>query len=235
MSKKKIVQWQDPKGPEGDGPQETFKQLVSRAYAKKRDGEELTDKEKWALSKACKQPKLVAVTGPRKATLENIEKIVKMQIEEGLSYTEIAERLGKKSTTIAHLIGRHDREYRRALQKMADEAVKDAGVRRPVVWSRMLALYQRAALRAPLVMEELMNDPMQPGGVRAKAAQDSMDRFDMGKDATQAKFAAQVPSQEALQIIKDTIGVMARLKQLSEPPVVSVEAEVVDETDKESV
>ena len=126
MSKDKLIQWQNPKGDVNpdDEKKETFKQVVSRAYAKKRDGESLTDKEKWALKNASKQPKLVSVTGPRRATLENIEKIVKMQIEEGLSYAEIAEKLGKKPTTIAHLIGRHDREYRRALQKVADEAVK---------------------------------------------------------------------------------------------------------------
>lgn len=232
MTEEKIVAWENQTTKEypDDEKKETFRTIVSRAYAKKKDGEKLTEKERWALKNAAKQSKYIMPTGPRKATLQMIENVVKLQLEEGLSYSEIAERLGKSPTTIAHLVGRHDREYRKALQRLADDAIKDAGIRRPVIYGRMLTLYQRAALRAPLVMESIMDDPQQPGGVRAKAAQDAMDRFDMGKDATQAKIAAQAVNPDALQIIKDTIGIMERLKALSEPSVASVEAEVIDET-----
>jgi hypothetical protein len=207
---------------------EPFAKIVARSRAKWKAGEPLTPKEKWAWTHANKHPGLMARTGPRKSTLALLDKIVKLQVEEGLSYSELADRLEKSPTTIAHVIGRHDREYRKALDRLAEDASRDAGIRRPVIYARLLSLYQRTALRSALITDEIMMDPQQPGGVRLKAAENAAKMFDMGKEIGQT--AQQSPSQETIQAIKDTIGVMARLRALTQSTTIEAEVEVVNET-----
>lgn len=234
----RLVEWTgdiDSKDEPGDYFEETteyakepFSTIVKRSRAKYAANEPLTAKEKWAWKHALKDPGYLARIGPRKSTLTLIDKIVKLQVEEGLSYSDIAEKLNKSPTTIAHVIGRHDREYRKALDRLAEDASRDAGIRRPVIYARLLALYQRTALRSAFVTDEIMNDPQQPGGVRLKAAENAAKMFDMGKEIGQT--AQQSPSQETIQAIKDTIGVMARLRALTQSTTIEAEVEVVNET-----
>ena len=212
-----------------DLKKEPYAQVLKRAMAKERDGEILTDKEKWAMTyrkdpKGFSHPK-----GPRKPTIDLLYKIAKIQLESGDTYQKIADKLGKSLTTISHVVSKYDQDYREQLKRASEDLVKEAKITKVTVYSRLLNKMQRSALLAPDVIEEVMTDVKQPGGTRVAAAGKFLDAYGVGaKDLAKSEEKTYI-SDEHRRVIEDTLGIMQKLKaEIENKPVDALEAEIVE-------
>ena len=200
---------------------EQFSTIVKRARAKHRDGIALTEKENWALTQACKiVPPQFIRRGPGKQTRKNLEKIVRLQFEGGKTLAEISETEGKSYAWASKLIRDNPDVYRDIASKIAEEHLREAKTIVPVVNAVLLRAMRTAAMRAPRVMEEIMDDPDQPGGVRLKAAEDFVKKFEVEFGKTSSEQAPSI-SIDQLNVINDTIGIIKGRE-------IEVESEVID-------
>ena len=215
---------------DSDLKKEPYVQILKRAMSKERDGQILSDKEKWAMTyrkdpKGFSHPK-----GPRKPTIDLLYKIAKIQLETGDTYQKIADKIGKSVTTVAHIISKYDQDYREQLKRASEDLVKEAKITKVTVYSRLLNKMQRSALLAPDVIEEVMTDEKQPGGTRVAAAGKFLDAYGVGaKDLAKSEQTTYI-SDEHRKVIEDTLDILGKIKQEIGPKIVdALDAEVVDE------
>lgn len=208
---------------------EPFLTIIKRACAKKRDGEPLTQKERWALDNQYCPP-----TGPTPATLKFLERVAGYQIGDGLSHAQIALTEGCSLSKVAKYLKKYPVEYRRACLKYEEDLRKEAGVRRTVVGARVLQKMAQAALKSADKIEELM-DSAQQERVQLDAAIHTQKVF--GLSGEQNQFAESktklIPvSAEVVGLLTDTLALLKPGRDLQSspaevlPPV--LDAEVVE-------
>ncbi len=209
---------------------EPFGKIYARAVAKRRNGERLTDKENWAIRMHAQNPG-GQKRGPAPATRERLAKIAELQLCEGLSYSQMAEVLGIKFSTVAKTIQNWPLEHRKALEECENRLKKEAGTRRVVVGARILQKMAETALKSQEVIDELMEGAAQER-VRLDAAIHSQKVFGVAGESNQ--FAPQSKSfqpldEAAVKNLADSLGLLKVLPRIvpTDPGEV-LDAEVVD-------
>lgn len=170
----------------------SFSALVSRARAKARDGERLTSQERWAIRCAEKR---VPRVGPTPAVLARLRRAIELQLNEGLTLVEAAERMGCKYTTLKRHCARYNAHYARLLREVQDEIMKSGAMVRGVTAATMVKMAQRAALKVPKVWEEAVE------ATKTEWARGESGEFEPAAEAPDWKTRL-----EATKQIRDTFG-----------------------------
>lgn len=235
-NKHKTVHWSNPDDTGHNIPvedvheyqDETFYDIATRVRQKQACGATLTPKEKWAAKSMLQAPKGYK-WGARKQTVQKMKDIVRLQLEEGLNQSQISEKLGYKgANSVSQLIARNPDAYQRALTELQDEVLRESGVRKSLVYARILSLMAKPALRAVSVVESVMDDAEQPGGVRVQAAEKMLKGFGVGTPNPPEAPPERQLSEESKRMLSDTIGIMGQL-------VNSFRGQTVDALDAEIV
>lgn len=222
--------------------EESFQTRIRRARARERDGQPLTLGDRkalraWAISNANRVANGYLSPhrydrGPSKRVVERLKTITELQLVEGLNLAQIGERLGVSANLVSQTIKRYPKHFEKILHEVSERLAEDATLIKPAVYGRLIEKMRVNAMRAPEVIDEIMNDPDQPGGVRLQATKLTLDAFDVGKNT---QNHAQTPlSDDSKRLLADTIGVITALAAAAAPLAENdekckvIEAEVID-------
>lgn len=213
--------------PERIVPREQFGQILIGAKKKIRAGQAITPLELSVLMRSRADWEDPVKTGPSKKTMKLLREVAVLSIKEGVEkMSDIAARLAVTPSALAMAINRHPEAYAKVIQETLSQLAQEDTAVNAVVRFRALRQMRKTALAAPGVVDEVMSDPDQPGGVRLKAADTALKAFGIGDKTVEEKTTINLSADKVLvaqQIMNEdaqsVIGSVAEEVEFEEVPV----------------
>ena len=170
-------------------PPEEFPKLVLSAKTKIKYGKPINSSELYALMRSRADLADPGKRGPLKSTVNLIRQVATLSVKEGVEkYGDIAVKLGVSPAVVSAAINRYPDVYSQAISDVLKTMSAEDKAVNSVIAMRAMRGLRQAALKAPAVVDELMTDYDQPGGVRLKAADTALKAFGIGeKGAEEAR------------------------------------------------